>query len=638
MEDFWALREDPNWDHFNAELDGQIFTTLKMEVTTEDGYEKVVRNHRLKAKVNPIPKAIRSMLGSDEFIVRVQGEWFRLKYEEKDAMKLTVQPPVFSDRIKITGWQWAEKVDDSNCILCTKMEISCKIPGPGIGSQVEKGTEKGMKGAYADQPRRVLEFLAQRDKEGKPYPHPFREAAAKATSDAKAASAARAAPSAPPPTTVTKALPSQVSKHETLEPSFPPFSSPLGTLEPQKRPTPPTGTAPSPAKTAAAAAVVDLSALPPRDNAMVDQLRARLVAQRAAIVKSEEELDRLLRSEEAHLAAQLQAAQSQLAELRRDVARERSNATGLQQSLDRAQAETRRERARAEALGDALATAMRHLKDPNGPELEEMVAAADAVLARYHGATSEPPSPPGKNGDGGKNGNSGKNGNGATPPPPSASMPIAGGTASQSAARLSTALPAEQLAEIMGDLYEEDADSSPDGTPSAQRQAAASEGRKPLPVKKATTAPLEGLIKQAPAVRSRQASMANDSSEGFDPLVRMLHGLDKGKYSKEVLTGHVGLAGSMLLATDQRLVYVKKGTGDVLWQVPYTSLAGASQSDTNSEVVLKLEVDPKDWEASTAPPRRSIDCLTPAVVPLVLDTVQRALDTKAAHEAANNFN
>ena len=53
---------------------------------------------------------------------------------------------------------------------------------------------------------------------------------------------------------------------------------------------------------------------------------------------------------------------------------------------------------------------------------EEMVAAADTVLARYHGATSEPPSPPGKNGDGGKNGNSGGNGNGAAP---SVSVPTA---------------------------------------------------------------------------------------------------------------------------------------------------------------------------------------------------------------------
>jgi len=84
-------------------------------------------------------------------------------------MSLSVRPPVFPDRIKIRGWQWCEPVDANNCNLCTKMEISCKIPAPGVGVQVEKGTLSGMKGAYADQPRRVLTYLAERRAANRPY-------------------------------------------------------------------------------------------------------------------------------------------------------------------------------------------------------------------------------------------------------------------------------------------------------------------------------------------------------------------------------------------------------------------------------------------------------------------------------------
>ena len=157
-EEFWGLREDPGWDQYNAELDGQDFTTLKKEVITEPntGAEMVIRSHQLRAKVNPIPKALRSMLGSDEFKVVVQAQWYRLAYSWEDAMTLSVRPPVFPDRITIKGWQWTERIDEHNCNLCTKMEISVKIPGPGVGSQVEEGALNGMKKAYADQPRRVL--------------------------------------------------------------------------------------------------------------------------------------------------------------------------------------------------------------------------------------------------------------------------------------------------------------------------------------------------------------------------------------------------------------------------------------------------------------------------------------------------
>ena len=37
--------------------------------------------------------------------------------------------------------------------------------------------------------------------------------------------------------------------------------------------------------------------------------------------------------------------------------------------------------------------------------------------------------------------------------------------------------------------------------------------------------------------------------------------------------------------------------------------------------------DPTDWESVSAAPVRAIDCVTPAVVPLVLDTVQRATES-----------
>ena len=107
VEAFWGLREDPNWDHYNAEIDGQIFTTTNKEekVDAKTGSVMVVRAHQLKSKVNPIPKALRGMLGSDEFKIVVDAQWHKLRYSWEEAMSLSVRPPVFPDRIKIRGWQ-----------------------------------------------------------------------------------------------------------------------------------------------------------------------------------------------------------------------------------------------------------------------------------------------------------------------------------------------------------------------------------------------------------------------------------------------------------------------------------------------------------------------------------------------------
>ena len=662
VEDFWGLRDDDEWDQFNAELDGQIFTTMHKEVVVEDGFEKVVRNHKLKAKVNPFPKPMRHMLGADEFVVRVQAHWFRLKYEEKDAMFLAVQPPVFSERIKINGWQWAERIDDHNCMLCTKMEISCKIPGPGISTQVEKGTEKGMKGAYADQPRRVMEYLAQRKRSGRDYNDPFRDARLAKQADAKqaaapekkpAAAAAAQAQAPPRPTAAASSSSPLATQNGAVAaapareapnpppppppPSFnpPPFSSPLATIEPQKRPTPPTGQAAGgaplampPLQAAAYAAAASgtstaRGSMPPMPRgvsgaydvlspggASLVGLRQTIASQRAALAKAEEELSEMVRAEEARLASELHAARAQLEHLHGEIGHERALSAALQQRLEASENSVRAERQRANDLGEALATAMQQLKDPAGPELEEMVAMAEAALAKASVPVLDAMPPPQPTG----------NGNGGAHPPPPAGLPpppasmqrISTAERMSTAAGLSGGLPSD-ASTMMGDLYDDDDDD--DG-------AAAGSRAKPTPDAGPTLPQGSG----APSPQDKKSSSAE-----FDPLVRMLHGLEGGRYRSEELHSHVGLAGSLLLATDQRLIYIRKGTGELHWQVPFASLASADQPPGTSSVVLKLAVEPVEWEGTSAPPTRSIDCMTPAVVPLVLDTVRRALDQQAAH-------
>ena len=173
-EAFWGLREDPEWDTYNANLDEQTFSTDNVTVTTESGEEVVTRTHKLKHWKNPVPRAMRSSLGvSQEFSVRVTAIWFKRKFDIDHAMKLNVRMPMMTDRFKINGIQWVEKVDEHNCLICSKMKIQCKIPGPGLSTKIEKDTEKGMKETYADTPRRVVDFLTLRKRSGKPYPDPF---------------------------------------------------------------------------------------------------------------------------------------------------------------------------------------------------------------------------------------------------------------------------------------------------------------------------------------------------------------------------------------------------------------------------------------------------------------------------------
>ena len=134
VEEFWGLREDPEWDQYNGELDGQWFTVSAYQEGTDpqNGEVTVKRSHVLKSKVNPIPGPIRKLASmGDDFSVKVHAQWYKKLYTEEYAMSLTVTPPVLPDRIKVYGEQWAERVDDNNCNLCTRMEIAARVPAPG---------------------------------------------------------------------------------------------------------------------------------------------------------------------------------------------------------------------------------------------------------------------------------------------------------------------------------------------------------------------------------------------------------------------------------------------------------------------------------------------------------------------------
>ena len=579
------------------------------------GAEMVVRSHQLKAKVNPIPKALRGMLGSDEFKVVVQAQWYRLRYSFEDAMSLTVRPPVMPDRIKIRGWQWAERVDDHNCNLCTKMEISVKIPAPGVGGQVEKGTANGMKGAYADQPRRVVTYLATRKAAGRPYDDPFVWEAERLAKEAKAKaeSAMVAAPSM-----AMAAAPSTAAVAETpAQP--PPFSSPL-TLQPPRQPTPSTTGQPLPASrpppsTAASTTYSPAVNTPAGGNPSLTTLREQIANQKAAMREAEAELAEMVAAEEARLNGLLASTQKELETARAELHSERAHSASLQQKLEDARADLREEKLRSQELGNALATALRQLKSGDDGALAgpPMVAAisgqgnggANAAAARARAANAQarqaaampPPSRLSQVGGGGG------------PLPPDGWAQAQAERNQSSRLSIATAPLQREETELMGDVFDdedgEEEEHHTTGNGGAYKKNGTSSGAAPAP---APAAPPPPVLEKAHSLQG---------------ILRVVAG---GEHVGDTMRDHVGLGGNMLTATNRRLLYLKKGTWELYWQVPLKSVVRVDQVPNSSVVELLVTNSsdvpgPNDGGTSV----RRVECMTQAVVPLVVDTVKRAM-------------
>ena len=104
----------------------------------------------------------------------------------------------------------------------------------------------------------------------------------------------------------------------------------------------------------------------------------------------------------------------------------------------------------------------------------------------------------------------------------------------------------------------------------------------------------------------------------------MLRVVSGGAYAEETVASHVGLGSTLLLVTPRRLLYVRRTSWELLWQVECTQLRGATLDAHKAQLSIHLGEPPG---GAAAPTRRTltVDCVTPAAVPLVRQTIAQRI-------------
>ena len=153
-EEFWALRMDLGFDQFQADERNGGFKLLENVIV--DG--RVSRTTVLTFKENPIPPRFRSYLGADEFSFKVRAKWHETKYDEKNRMSYTSEPPVMKDKITVSGEQWVEPISDMQCRVVQTATIGVAIFG--LGSSVEDSLIKQTEQSSGQLPQVAEKYLA----------------------------------------------------------------------------------------------------------------------------------------------------------------------------------------------------------------------------------------------------------------------------------------------------------------------------------------------------------------------------------------------------------------------------------------------------------------------------------------------
>ena len=158
-EEFWKLREDPQWDAVSGAEDGQVFVPVE---TIRAPSPHGPRMRRVSLLVQPWPTALmRIIRPHEDLTVQVTTSWYVARHDEAYPCHINIHVPIFGDRFAINGLLWVEPTCDHKCTLRTSYTID--VRAPVLTHQIENIIEQKMRTAYEDQPRRVMAYLRSRN-------------------------------------------------------------------------------------------------------------------------------------------------------------------------------------------------------------------------------------------------------------------------------------------------------------------------------------------------------------------------------------------------------------------------------------------------------------------------------------------
>lgn len=153
-ERYWALKEDPEWDAFNDSLDGNE-RMIASSTRDADGVRTV--SARIQAKENPIPPALRKLLGvGDSFSFTITEQYHPDAFDASHPATFETTPAVLASKIKVGGVHWVEPAGPDACTLFFRLDVNVAVMGVGI--KLARGILDGTVDAYSKVAGRAVEY------------------------------------------------------------------------------------------------------------------------------------------------------------------------------------------------------------------------------------------------------------------------------------------------------------------------------------------------------------------------------------------------------------------------------------------------------------------------------------------------
>ena len=139
-------------------MEGQTFDLVSLD-EAEDGL--VSREHMSMGKVNPLPKAVRKVVGDVNPVSVVKCTWWKHQHDREHPMTQeaeTTKPKSLAGRVNVHVTQWAEELD-GGAGLRVHTTVNVKVKVKVLGGTLASFGLKRMKASLNSLPNSIVDYI-----------------------------------------------------------------------------------------------------------------------------------------------------------------------------------------------------------------------------------------------------------------------------------------------------------------------------------------------------------------------------------------------------------------------------------------------------------------------------------------------
>ena len=158
----WRLRCNFDLEKYIAALGNRTLTLIEEETVSKGLVEEQTqRLVRCELVGEHLGGAMMGAITSKDLVSEISSSFYAQRFDEDHGASFVVEMLKVRIDVHMKGHQWCVPDTPTSCYLCTRIDLTVRVPG--VGALIEMKIERQLRASHAAFPKHALDYLQKRE-------------------------------------------------------------------------------------------------------------------------------------------------------------------------------------------------------------------------------------------------------------------------------------------------------------------------------------------------------------------------------------------------------------------------------------------------------------------------------------------